>query len=175
MNVSFVMTLLGKDQPGIIDAIAGVVASHGGNWQESQMARLSGRFAGFISISVPENQALDLQSGLLALAHDGLDLRVDRVDKTEPEADMSRASLELVGQDRPGILREITGALAREGVNVVRLNTGCTSAPMSGEVLFKVEAELLCPAALSFESLREALEQLGQDMMVEVTVAETGD
>lgn len=138
------------------------------------MARLSGRFAGFISISVPEAKAQSLADGLLALAHGELDLRLERVEKTASEAALTRASLELVGQDRPGILSEITAALASVGVNVIRLTTGCSSAPMSGEVLFRAEAELLCPAALNFESLREALEQLGQDMMVEVTVAESG-
>lgn len=175
MNISFVMTLLGKDQPGIIEAVSAVVEAHGGNWQESQMARLAGRFTGFISISAPEANALDLEKSLLALAHDELDLRVERVDKTIPEAAVRRASLEILGQDRPGILREITAALSSAGVNVTRLNTGCTSAPMSGETLFRAEAELLCPATLSFESLREALEQLGQDMMVDITLDETRD
>ena len=176
MNISFVMTLLGKDQPGIVEAIATVVAAHDGNWQESQLARLSGRFAGFVSITAPEARALELEKGLLALAHDGLDLRLERIDSTKAEVEVQRATLELVGQDRPGILREITAALTAEGVNVIRLNTRCTSAPMSGEILFIAEAELLCPAALSLESLREALEQLGQDLMVEVTlVAENVD
>ncbi len=175
MNISFVMTLLGKDQPGIVEAISGVVATHGGSWQESRMARLSGRFAGFIRISAPEAAARDLESGLLALSRKGLDLRIERIDESEPETDVAHATLDLVGQDRPGILREITAALASKGVNVVRLDTGCSSAPMSGEMLFHAEADLLCPVGLSFESLRESLEQLGQDMMVEINLAGPSD
>jgi len=172
MNISFVMTLLGKDQPGIIEAISAVVASHGGNWQDSRMARLSGRFAGFICISAPESVAHDLENGLQNLAHEGLDLRIERVDEGEAESEVERVTLDLIGQDRPGILREITAALASKGVNVIRLDTECTSAPMSGEMLFHAEADLLCPTGLSFESLSESLEQLGQDMMVEVNLAE---
>ncbi len=173
MNISFVMTLLGKDQPGIVEAISAVVAKHGGNWQDSRMARLSGRFAGFIQISAPESAARDLEHALLNLAHKGLDLRIERVDESEPETEVAHVTLDLVGQDRPGILREITAALASKGVNVIRLDTECTSAPMSGEMLFHAEADLLCPTELSFESLRESLERLGQDMMVEVNLAES--
>lgn len=173
MNICFVMTLLGKDQPGIVEAISAVVANHGGNWQDSRMARLSGRFAGFIRVSVPESSARALESELLGLARKGLDLRLERVDDDEIETEVERVSLELVGQDRPGILREITAALAEKGVNVVRLDTECSSAPMSGGMLFHAEADLLCPVGLSFESLRESLERLGQDMMVEISLAES--
>lgn len=175
MNISLVMTLLGKDQPGIVEAVSAVVAEHGGNWQESRMARLSGRFAGFIRISVGAEAADALATGLLALSRPELDLRVDQIDRDEPEMDTTRVRLELVGQDRPGILREITAALAHRGVNVTRLETDCRSAPMSGEMLFHVDAELLCPADLAFEDLRESLEQLGQDMMVEVNLVEPAD
>ncbi len=171
MKTSFVMTILGKDHPGIVEAVSAVVATHGGNWQESRLARLSGRFAGFISISAPQSVAHDLENGLLGLARAGLDLRVERIDEREPEPEVARATLELVGHDRPGILREITAALTLNNVNVIRLDTDCTSAPMSGEMLFRAEADLLCPSELSFESLREALEQIGQDMMVEISLA----
>ncbi|MCS5618408.1 MAG: ACT domain-containing protein [Myxococcota bacterium] len=172
MKTSFVMTLLGRDQPGIVETIAKVVADHGANWEESRMARLSGRFAGFIRISAPAATAQELEDGLLALASTGLDVRVDRSDDDESPGQASRASLELVGQDRPGILREITAALASKDVNVIRLETHCGSAPMSGEMLFHAEADLLCPAGLDFENLRETLERLGQDMMVEINIAE---
>jgi glycine cleavage system regulatory protein len=175
LDISLVMTLLGKDQPGIVEAISSVVATHGGNWQESQLARLSGRFAGFIRISTPSASAAALEAGLLKLATPALALSVDRVEQDEPDAGFARASLDLVGQDRPGILREITAALAAEGVNVGRLHTHCESAPMSGEMLFHAQADLLCPDGVSIEKLREGLEQIGQDMMVEVNLAQPND
>jgi glycine cleavage system regulatory protein len=173
MNISFVMTLLGKDQPGIVEAIAQVVAKHGGNWQDSRMARLSGRFAGFVRISAADSVSRQLEIDLLALVRKGLDLHIERVDEGEPETEVERVTLDLVGQDRPGILREITTTLAEKGVNVVRLDTECRSAPMSGGMLFHAEADLLCPIGLSFEILRESLERHGQDMMVEINLVES--
>ncbi len=175
MNISLVMTLLGKDQPGIVEAVSAVVAKHGGNWKQSRMARLSGRFAGFIRISTAPDTAAALERELLALSRPDLDLSVERIDHDDPEADTTPAHLELVGNDRPGILREITAALAAKGVNVTRLETDCRSAPMSGEMLFHVDADLLCPAELPFEGLRESLERLGHDMMVEIDLAEPSD
>lgn len=166
------MTLLGRDQPGIVEAIAKVVADHGANWEESRMARLSDRFAGFIRVSASHAVAAELEAGLLALSSEALELHVERSDDKENPTQLSRAGLDLVGHDRPGILREITAALASKDVNVIRLETHCTSAPMSGEMLFHAEADLLCPAGLEFENLRESLERLGQDMMVEIILAE---
>lgn len=168
-----VMTLLGKDQPGIVEAVARVVAEHGGNWEDSNLARLSGRFAGFIQISAEADAAAALEADLLALSRNDLDLQVERIDKDEPTATTTEVRLTLVGNDRPGLLREITAALASAAVNVTRLETECRSAPMSGEMLFHVDADLLCPADLGYEALRERLERLGQDLMVEIDLAES--
>ncbi len=174
-DTRFVMTLLGKDQPGIVEAVSRVVAEHGGNWEESNMARLSGRFAGFIRIRVASDAAAALEADLLALSRSDLELQLDRIEKDDPQSTTTPARLELVGGDRPGILREITAALAGAGVNVARLETDCRPAPMSGERLFHVDADLLFPAGLAFDELRERLEQIGHDMMVEIDLAETDE
>jgi glycine cleavage system regulatory protein len=80
------------------------------------------------------------------------------------------ASLELMGQDRPGIVRKLTQALASRGVNVEELHTECVSAPMSGEPLFKARARLQVPADFSIDDLRQELERIAADMMVDVTL-----
>jgi len=169
------MTLLGRDQPGLVEAVARVVADHGGNWEESHMARLSGRFAGFIRISAESAVAAPLERDLLALSSGDLELHVERIEEDDAPSTTQSLRLELVGNDRPGILREITAAIADAGVNVSRLETECRSAPVSGGMLFHVDADLSCPADLAFELLRERLERLGQDMMVEIDLAEPAD
>ncbi len=167
------MTLLGKDQPGIVEAVSRVVADHGGNWEESNMARLSGRFAGFIRISAETAEASALEVKLLALSRADLELQVERIEKDDVPPATTPIHLELVGHDRPGILREITAVIADAGVNVARLETVCRSAPMSGETHFHVDADLLCPSDTSVEPLREQLERLGHDMMVEIDLVES--
>ena len=46
MKSYLVMTVLGNDRPGLVRSLADTVASHGGNWLESRMARLAGQFPG---------------------------------------------------------------------------------------------------------------------------------
>jgi len=77
-------------------------------------------------------------------------------------------ALEVVGQDRPGIVREITRALSAQGVNVEELATECVSAPMSGEMLFSARAKLQLPAGATVDGLRQAIERAVTGLTVEI-------
>ena len=170
MTVSLVLTVVGPDRPGLVEALAQSVASHDGNWLESRMAKLSGQFAGIVRVTVPKDQAGGLTEDLRSLASEGLQVVVASSD-SDIEVDRSRIlQLELLGSDRPGIIREISGALASRGVNVDELNTSTESAPMSGELLFRATADLHVPADLDLEELRSTLESLAAELMVDVTL-----
>ena len=166
-----VLTLIGPDRPGIVEAIAEPIARHGGNWLESRMAHLAGKFAGILRIDVPAGRQASLVSALGELEASGLKLTIE----VGPEAVAEPASrtflLELVGLDRPGIVREISHALAERGVNIEELTTDRTTAPMSGELLFRSRARVSVPAGTDPERLRERLEQLAGDLMVQITLA----
>src|SRR5438105_11440040 len=112
------MTVIGPDRTGLVDSVAGLVAEHGGNWLESRMSRLGGHFAGILRVEVPPEREKSLVAGLEALAARGLSVVVHS-DQSAPSAQANRLSvLEIVGQDRAGIVREIAHALASCGVNV---------------------------------------------------------
>jgi glycine cleavage system regulatory protein len=169
MNSALVLTVIGPDRPGLVEALAETVASHGANWLESRLAHLSGHFAGMVRVSVPSDRAEDLARALGELR----DLRVlvETAGSAAPP-DAPVLLLELLGQDRPGIVREVSHALAARGVNVEELETECTSAPMSGELLFRARARLRLPTETSALELREALEKLADELMVDVSFAD---
>jgi glycine cleavage system regulatory protein len=172
MQIPLVMTVIGKDRPGLVESIASLVAQHGGNWLESRMCRLGGEFAGLLRIHVEAEQEQSLLQALNSLQTRGLAVVV-RPDRTEGKApDQKLATLEIVGQDRPGIVKQISSALARQGVNVEELATECGSAPMSGETLFKAKAKLLIPEACNMPALRNELERIAGDLVVEITFQE---
>jgi glycine cleavage system regulatory protein len=81
-------------------------------------------------------------------------------------------ALELIGSDRPGIVHKISEALAARGVNVDELNTECDGAPWSGDTLFKATARLRAPRTLDLDQLRESLEAIAGDLMVDITIGE---
>lgn len=169
MSVSLVLTVIGPDRPGLVEAVSQAVAGHDGNWLESRMARLAGQFAGILRVNVPEGRAEELARALRGLETEALQVIVTRSDDEldEPERTLR---LELVGSDRPGIIREISQALAGRGVNVDELRTGIESAAMSGELLFRANADLRVPSDLDLEELRQALEALAGDLMVDLAL-----
>ena len=166
-----VLTVIGEDRPGLVEALAELIAEHAGSWDESRMARLAGHFAGVVQVHVPDERAAGLIEALSGLAQRGLEVAVVDSDWSMAEADHRDAfRLELVGQDRPGIVREISSALAALGVSVQELRTVVESAPMSGERIFRAQAELAPPPGVDLDKIRGALERLADDMMVDISL-----
>jgi glycine cleavage system regulatory protein len=166
------MTIIGQDRPGLIDSVAGLVAEHGGNWLESRMSRLGGQFAGILRVEVPGENEPALVAGLKKLESRGLTVVVHPDQPKQPVAAARQSVLEIVGQDRPGIVREISHALAGFGVNVEELETECASAAMSGETLFKARARLSIPESCDTDQIRHQLERIAADLIVEISLAE---
>jgi glycine cleavage system regulatory protein len=172
MQIPLVMTVIGKDRPGLVESVAHLVAQHGGNWLESRMCRLGGEFAGILRVHVDSEQEQTLFQALKGLQAQGLSVVVHPDHAETSAASRKLAMLDIVGQDRPGIVRQISSALAREGVNVEELTTECASAPMSGETLFKAKARLLIPETCNVTAMREELEKIAGDLLVEITFQE---
>jgi glycine cleavage system regulatory protein len=172
MQRLLVMTVIGQDRPGLVESVAALVAEHGGNWLESRMSRLGGQFAGILRVEVPGENEPPLVAALKKLESRGLTVVV-HPDQPKPIPASARQSvLEIVGQDRPGIVREITHALASFGVNVEELQTECASAAMSGETLFKAHARLCIPESCDANQIRQQLERIAADLIVEISLAE---
>jgi glycine cleavage system regulatory protein len=166
-----VLTLIGPDRPGIVEAIAEPIARHGGNWLESRMAHLAGKFAGILRIEVPAGREAALTEALRALETVGLKLTIETGPAETAGAGARTYLLELMGLDRPGIVREISRLLAERGVNIEELTTDRSAAPMSGELLFRSRARVTVPPQTDPDRLRERLEQLAGDLMVQITLA----
>ena len=171
MRTSLVMTVIAPDRPGLVDAISGIIAEHEGNWLESRMSRLGGQFAGIVRIELPAAQQESLTAALQALDAAGLHVAV----RPDPVAGETRGEvrvLEVVGHDRPCIVRQISHALAGHGVNVEEFSSEVASAAMSGEPLFKAQAKVLLPEGCEPEGLRMELEKIAADLIVELRFEE---
>jgi glycine cleavage system regulatory protein len=162
--VSLVIACVGPDRAGLVSAISDTIAAHGGTWLESRLARLAGQFAGVVRADAPEANAEALTAALGALA--GLKVTVTR-GAGEAEPPKRRLRLELLGLDRPGIVRDATRALAGLGVNIVEFETELRPAPFSGAPMFYAEAMLETPAEVDVEHVRAALESLAGELTAE--------
>ena len=169
MTTTLVLTLIGRDQPGLVRVVATAIAEHGGNWLESRMCRLGGEFAGIVRLEIDAARADGLAAALRSLAG----LRVDVTRETaggtnEGGAPARLAALDLVGSDRPGILREVSGVLAAHGLNVEDLASERVEAPMGGGKLFQLRAVASVPAGVELAKVRADLEKIAADLMVEL-------
>jgi len=172
MSTSIVLTVVSDDRPGIVEALSKVLTDHQGNWAESSMMALAGKFAGILLVQLPDGQAGSFIAAVEALESSGLQIVAKRSDaKPVAKTDTNREyTIELVGQDHPGIVHDITGVLTRHGINVQELETTVQSASMSGESLFIAHATIFVPRDVSMERLQDEMEALANELMVDITL-----
>ena len=167
---TLVLSVLGNDRPGLVEAIASVIANGGGSWDRSHMSRLAGKFAGIVEATVPADRHAEVVAALRSMSAEGLvQIEVETGVSSDDGAD--QVALHLLGTDRPGIVREISAAMASLGVSIVELETETTSAPMAGELLFAARAVLQPPSGLELDRVRDALERLANELMVDIELS----
>ncbi len=168
MTKPFILSIIGDDQPGLVDAIASCVSDHGGNWQTSQLTHLAGKFAGIVLISLEEAEASALEEKLKTLSDRGLSVRVSQAGINA--APSIKASLAVIGPDRPGIVREISQALARRDINVLKLDSDIVPAPMTNEPLFQAAIAISFGLELDQRELEATLDTIADDMTVDIDI-----
>ena len=173
MTTPLVLTFVGDDRPGLVNAISEAVAAHRGTWLESRSVRLAGKFAGVVLVSVPDESLIPLESALAKLAPSGLRVSIDR-GAAGDEKPGRLVTLEIVGAERPGIVRDVTQALTGLGVNIEEFTSGLEGEPFTGAEMFRAHARLSVPDGLELDDLRKAVERLAAEIMVDLAVGDAG-
>lgn len=169
MMTSIVLTVIGQDKPGLVSAISQRITAAGGNWLDSRMANLAGKFAGLLLVSVPREKTEALIASLQTLGQQGLRVVIEE-GISEAASGGRMLKLELTGHDRPGIVRDISDALARQKVNIEEMETAFFNGSFSGENMFEMRATLRTPAELTDDALRKTLESLANNLMVDINL-----
>jgi glycine cleavage system regulatory protein len=173
MLTSLVITVIGPDRPGIVSAVSDKAVEFGANWTDSLMANFAGQFAGIVQLQVSTAQCDALMAALRSLESPGM--RVAVAKGSGEGANAARyLKLDLVGNDRPGIIHSISSQLARRGISIEKLQTAVVSGAWSGEQMFQMNARLLVPASLDADELRSGLESLANELMVDISIDDGG-
>lgn len=167
-----VFTFVGADQPGLVQLLAETVAAHGGNWLESRMSELAGQFAGIVKAEVAPAKEADLRAALSALSTSALSLVLAGQPGETVAGPWRYVRLHILGNDRPGIVREVAHALAARQINVREMDTSITSAPMSGELLFEAAAHIQLPQSQDLEELTAQLDLIAVALSVDIDLEE---
>jgi glycine cleavage system regulatory protein len=169
---SLVLTFVGDDRPGLVNAISEKVVEFGGTWLESRSVRLAGKFAGVVLVRIPDENLIPLESALAKLAPSGLRVSIERGATAEAEKPARLVTLEIVGKERAGIVRDVTQALTHLGVNIEEFASGLEGEPFTGVEMFRATARLGVPEGLKLDDLRKVLEKLAAEIMVDLTFDE---
>jgi len=166
---TLVLTLVGDDRAGLVATVADVVDAHGGNWENSQLAELAGAFAGIVEISVPPERTDELRAALAVL--DGL-LTVG-IHPGSGERDAvppRRLTLQVIGNDHPGIVREVSAALRAHDLSIDRMTTETRDAAMYGGRLFEATVTARVPTSVDMAAVKAELELLAAEIQVDVVL-----
>jgi glycine cleavage system regulatory protein len=165
---TLILTVAGADRPGLVAAVADVVDAHGGNWENSSLAELAGTFAGVIEVSVPAEGAAELERALRAL--EGLLTVAVRTGSDAAASDDRVLEIQVLGNDRPGIVREISGVLNAHALSIEELATETRDAAMAGGRLFEASVTAKVPASVDLDALQADLERLAAEIQVDITL-----
>lgn len=163
-----VLTVIGDDRLGLVSALSGAVADAGGNWIEGELSRLAGKFAGIVLVDVPLDAEATFRAAVATLGADGvLDVTITPV-VDDPDPTGEALHVEITGQDRPGIVRQISSALTQIGVSIESISSLTYEAPMGSGEMFGVDAMLILPEIVTAEEVRAALEGIDSGLVVDV-------
>lgn len=170
METSYIITFIGDDRPGLVEQLSTVIEENQGNWHESQLSQLGGKFAGLVLVSLPQSNVERLERALKALSASGLSIRVTPSSAGQSIPSARHVTLTLIGPDRLGIVREVSQALASHQVNVVEMDSQVTSAPMSAEMLFQARIDALIPLDTNLDELSDTLDEIANNMTLDISL-----
>lgn len=160
-----ILTVIGQDKAGLVEQLATVIASHQGNWMASNLSHLGGYFAGILQLEVAPEHLFALTTELERMSD--LDIKIQQGLQSEVHTD-KQLQFVITGNDRPGIVRELSSVITHKGANIIHFESSKQSAPNWGVPLFNAIATVQLPEGLNKDEVVKALEAIASDVVVDV-------
>ena len=164
---TLVLSFISNDRPGLVEQLSSIIHQYQGHWLESQMAQMAGKFTGIVEINVDNAQSFALTQALQALSAEGISVLIEAVNEIDILDKHRAGELSILGLDRPGIVNEVSTALAAQHINVESFHSFVEAAPMSGEPLFKAEILIAMPTQVDTDELNDKFELISQSLDIE--------
>jgi glycine cleavage system regulatory protein len=167
---TLILSVIGSDRPGLTQTLAAAVLSAGGNWLESHLSRLGGLYVGSVLVELEADRVEALRAAVQAVDAQGLEVRIAPASEA-PGSGGEEILFSLVGQDRPGIVHQVTAVLSGLGVNIEAFETRISAEPHSGAPLFHLDARLRLASGQTAQAVQAALEAISGEIMVDISLA----
>ncbi len=167
MNDIWTLTLMGDDEPQIIESLSDIIAKHKGNWLESRIAKMAHKFVAIIGLEIPQSNSSKLQDAMETFSDNHELAMLISVNGKGECSNQPAAQIKLTANDRSGIVLAVTKTITDCGLSIEELETYCESAPFGNENLFTAVIKMHLSKKQS-EILTESLEKLGDDFIVDI-------
>lgn len=174
--IELVLTIIGRDRAGVVSSLADVVRFHDGDWKRSELAEIAGVFAGVIVVGVGDDRVDELLTNLLILRDQGVHVTAQPIEGPTAAPDAEEVRLRFTGDDRPGVVHEISTTLSEAGISISRLGT-VTDLPGEGVgKRFEITARLSVPVTTDLDAVLDSIGEVATRLGIELHVEDvTGD
>lgn len=176
MKRYYALSAIGKDRPGIVAEVSGLIYECGGNLEDSSMTRLGEQFALLILLSGSgEEFQYRLSTGVKRLEWEKrLSIFLTPIEELEARPRGREApglfEMSTTGLDRMGIVYRVSRLLADMGINIADMHTRATPSPESGTPIFTMKILLEIPPGVSTRDLLEKLNRLGEELAIDISL-----
>jgi len=174
--IELVLTIIGRDRAGVVASLADVVRFHDGNWKRSELAEIAGTFAGVVVVEVGDDRVDELLTNLLILRDQGLHVTAQQVEEPLAAPDADEVRLRLTGDDRPGVVHEISTAISAAGISISRLGTITDLPGEGGAKRFEITVQLVVPVGADLDGVLDSIAEAAVGLGITLDVEDlTGD
>lgn len=161
MSQLIVLSAIGTDRTGIVQDIAKVVLSCGGNIEESRMTTLGAEFATLMLVSGNWHTLDKLERGLEKLGKDdNLTVTIRKTDARPTKDDRMPYAVDVISLDTPGIVFSLASFFASRQIEISDVATRRYAAAHTGAPMFAVQMAVNIPSAVNLAQLRDEFLEL---------------
>lgn len=179
MGKRFIVTAIGKDRPGFIADVSGLIYENGCNLEDSTMTSLSDEFAMIFMVEGPEEKPgeepleerllkecrrLEKEKGISAF------VRPIKTRRPGPRQATVSETLHVEGLDQAGIVYKISRYLADKNINISHFSSRMSHSPETGAAMYSVDIQIEIPRGMTRESVDEGLTQIRNELNVDISV-----
>ncbi len=168
MKQQIVFTVIAQDKPGIVTTLAQVVKNNGGNWSDSRMSQLAGEFAGIVHVEIDLDKKKDLEEALMELSAQGIAITIRQAGNNIAGTDYKLHEIEIFGNDRAGIVAEVSKLFSEKDINILEFDTDISDAPVTGGMLFHADAVIGVCKGTKLDELQEKLHDLADELSLDI-------
>jgi glycine cleavage system transcriptional repressor len=168
-----VLTIAGKDRPGILDEISQYLFERGGNIQDSRLVSLGGQFSMLFHVSGSSEAIAKIEQDLPALAkQNACHAELDPVESVEASRNSFPYHFTATGKDQAGVVHRISHLMRVLNVNIEDLHVHVNNADDPELARFRVDLELAIPRTIPIMMLRDYFNHLCAEMQMEWSLRE---